>query len=311
MGGSVFRRSLGFRCLAAAVLVWAAALACSTESARASQLVDRDATSVRLEVNDKGEALLTYRAAGQLKHVLAWGAMNAIAPTRSRRQTVFQLDYSGGYGKYRRDYWKTFQNTCRPYHGPPIAWLVVACTASDGTYWALQSWQRDLPDLGVQPTQVQAAWELRLSHWSGPTAQLEIHTDWAYRKYDHLFGELTYDNAPQYGFRSTSGGQPLDTFGRNIYLDTFDSAYGPGWKRENSFLTHTGTGTFCYGFFPHQNGSQRPAGNGVKYRATVIGPGVTPDVMWEGAAPGPYDAQLDAQANQLIKAMNDPLCKAN
>ena len=281
------------------------------QTAAASQLVDRNARNVRLEVNDQGEALITYRAGGQLKHVLAWGALNAVAPTRARRQTAFKLDYSGGYGKYRRDYWKTFANTCGPYTGPALTWVVVACTASDGTSWALQSWQRALPDLGVAPTGAQGAWELRLSHWSGPLAQLDIHTDWAYRRYDHLFGVLLYADQPQYGFRSTGDGQPLDTFGRNIYLDTYNSAYGPGWKRENSFLTHTTTGAFCYGFFPHQNGSQRPAGNGSKYRATVIGPGVTPDVSWQGAAPGPYNRELDAQANDLIRGMNDRLCKAN
>ena len=33
---------------------------------------------------------------------------------------------------------------------------------------------------------------------------------------------------PVFGFRSTPAGVPLDTFGRNIYVDTFDSAYGAG-----------------------------------------------------------------------------------
>ena len=41
-----------------------------------------------------------------------------------------------------------------------------------------------------------------------------------------------------YGFSSTPRGNPLDSYGRNIYVDTFDSAYGKGWHRENSFLTH-------------------------------------------------------------------------
>lgn len=29
----------------------------------------------------------------------------------------------------------------------------------------------------------------------------------------------------------------------------------------------------------------------------MIGPGVTPDVMWQGGAPAPYDPSADAQAN--------------
>jgi hypothetical protein len=43
----------------------------------------------------------------------------------------------------------------------------------------------------------------------------------------------------------------------------------------------------------------------------MIGPGVTPDVMWEGPAPGAYDKELDTQANELIRSLNDPLCKPN
>jgi hypothetical protein len=103
---------------------------------------------------------------------------------------------------------------------------------------------------------------------------------------------------------------PLDTFGRNVYVDTLDSAYGSGWRRENSFLTHTGSGAFCYGFFPH---GAFPAGTGSRYRATVIGPGVTPDVLWEAASPGPYDATRDAQSNEGQRRMFGPAspCKPN
>jgi hypothetical protein len=174
----------------------------------------------------------------------------------------------------------------------------------------LQAWQRALPDYGVSPTSEQSAWELHLSHWTGPTAVLTIREDWSYHRFDHLFGSLTYDGVGVYGFRSTPGGSPLDTFGRNIYVDTFGSAYGAGWKRENSFLTHKPNGTFCYGFYPH---GSHPSGKGAKYRATVIGPGVTPDVMWQGTAPGPYNRALDLTANaaQRTPAFDDPACKVN
>jgi hypothetical protein len=276
-------------------------------AAGASQLIDRNATEIHLATNRNGEALITYRAGGQLKHVLAWGALNAIAPTQSRPQVAFRLDYSGGYGKYRRDYWQTFNNVCQPYDGPALAWPITACRSTDGSYWALQAWQRGLPDYGRRPSPAQAVWELRLSHWIGVLPLLVIQTDWAYRRYDHLFGTLTYGGAPQFGFRSTASGEPLDTFGRNVYVDTFDSAYGHGWRRENSFLTHTHTGAFCYGFFAHSG----RLGAGRAYRATVIGPGVTPDVMWQGAAPGTYDAAADAQANDELRSLNDPACKAN
>jgi hypothetical protein len=285
-----------------------AGLAACASSASASVLIDRNANHVTLAVNAKGEALIGYTAAGQRKHVLAWGAVNAIAPTQARPQVSFRLDYAGGWGKYHSDYWKTFKNGCTAYTGPPLAWKVAACTAPDGSFWALQAWQRGLPNYGVAPTGTQGAWELRLSHWTGPLPVLQIQTDWAWHQWDHLFGTFSYDNSPVYGFRATSSGVPLDTFGRNIYVDTYDSAYGPGWKRENSFLTHTRTGVFCYSFNPH---GSHPAGKGTKYRATVEGPGVTPDVMWQGASAGPYDKTLDEQLNAQINQLGDRKCRGN
>jgi len=290
------------------LLAVAATAAVAAQAAGASQLIDRNAHDVSLAVNTKGEALITYTDGGRVRHVLAWGAVNAIAPTRSRAQVAFKLDYAGGWGKYHTDYWKTFHDACRPYGGPALAWFVAGCTAPDGSFWALQAWQRELPDYGLAPTAAQAAWELRLSHWTGALPVLDISVGWAYRKFDKLFGAFTYDGQPIYGFRATPSGSPLDTFGRNIYVDTYDSAYGSGWKRDNSFLTHTGHGSFCYGFYPH---GPHPAGNGTRYRATAEGPGVTPDVMWQGNAPGPYDPQLQAQSNQALAALDDPLCRPN
>ena len=262
---------------------------------RASDLIDRNASNVKLDVNTKGEALLTYKVGGKIRRVLAWGAVDALPPTQSREQVRFRLDYSGGSGQYRRTYWEGFRNTCGAYRGPALGWLVKACTAPDGSHWALQSWQRALPNYGLDATPTQAVWELRLSHWRGEPANLEVKLDWAYRRFDHLYGRLTYRGTAVHGFRSTSTGVPLDTFGRNLYVDTFDSAYGEGWRRENSFLAQRDAGTFCYGFFAH---GARPSGKGERYRATVIGPGVTPDPLWESDAQGPYDRALDQTANE-------------
>jgi hypothetical protein len=289
-------------------IVLVAMLAVATPaSAKASQLIDRNAAHVRLQVNTAGQALLTYKARGVTRHVLAWNALNAIPSSAGLNQLAFRLDYSGGWGTYRKPAWKTFPNACHPYAGPPLAWFVTGCTATDGSLWALQTWRRALPNYGLQPSAQQAVWELRLSHWKGPLPVLTVHLDWAYRRYDHLFGVLTYLGAPVYGFRSTATGNPLDRFGRNIYVDTYDSLYGSGWRRENSFLAHFGTGTFCYGFYAH---GELPIGKGTQYRATAIGPGVTPDVMWQSAALGPYDATLDRQLAEVQRATvgGDPLC---
>lgn len=296
-----------FRRLASVALV-ALAAAFLAAPASASELIDRNAKNVKLAVNSKGEALLTYRSSGKLKRVLVWGAINAIAPTTTRPQVKFKLDYSGGWGKYRRNVWQTFANRCRAYDGPELQWFVTGCKAPDGSYWAVQAWQRMLPNYGLEPAAAQAVWELRLSHWRGPLAVLEVNTNWAYRRFDHIYGRYTYRGKPVHGFKSTASGNPLDTFGRNLYVDTFNSAYGPGWKRENSFLMHKGSGAFCYGFFKH---GSRPSGMGERYRATIIGPGVTPDVYWEGVSPGAYNRELDVIANEEIKQLGSSLCKPN
>jgi hypothetical protein len=277
-------------------------------AASASELIDRNASRITLAVAQDGKALITYRAQGKLHRVLAWGALNAIAPTRSRPQVKLKLDYSGGWGTFRRPVWKTFKNVCQPYDGPALKWFVAGCLAPDGSYWALQRWQRMLPNYGLAPTPQQAVWELRLSHWTGDLPVLEVSTNWAYRRFDHIFGRFGYLGSPVFGFRATSTGVPLDTFGRNLYVDTFNSAYGKGWKRENSFLMHTGSGAFCYGFFKHGN---RPAGKGERYRATIIGPGLTPDIFWESAGPGSYSRELDAVANDAIRELGSGTCKPN
>ena len=293
---------------ASLVVMVVAVLAAAASNASASQLVDRNATAIKLEVNSKGEALISYKAQGKQKHVLAWGALNAIAPTKARPQLAFKLDYAGGWGKYHSDYWKTFKNSCGAYDGPKLAWFVTGCTAPDGSNWALQAWQRMLPNYGVKATATQSVWELRLSHWTGDLPVLTISTDWAWHQWDHLYGTFTYKGQPVFGYKATPGGNPLDTFGRNIYVDTFDSAYGTGWMRENSFLTHTNTGAFCYSVNPH---GAHPAGKGTEYRATVEGPGVTPDVMWQGASPGAYDKAADTAANAAIAQLGDRQCRAN
>jgi hypothetical protein len=300
---------LHFRLL---VITLAAASLALPATAFGSELIDRNASNIQLKVSRNGQqALLLYRARGRQQHVLAWGAKNAIAPTTARKQVKFKLDYSGGWGTYRKDVWKTFKNHCQKYDGPTIQWVKFACKAPDGSYWAVQKWQRQLPNFGLGGRHMHRVWELRLSHWSGDLPEFVVKLNWTRwglsRVYDHLFGYLRYRGKPVHGFRSTPAGVPLDTFGRNIYVDTFNSKYGKGWKRENSFLTHKGTGAFCYGFYPH---GKHPVGKGERYRATVIGPGVTPDLFWQSDAPGPFDAAIDEVANSEIEALNDPLCKS-
>jgi hypothetical protein len=287
--------------------------------ASASQLIARNASGVKLEVNSKGMAMVTYSVRGKVTHLLAWGAINARPrPTSSKiHQIKFTLDYSGGWGPFRKLVWKHFQNACQPYDGPEVAWLVTACKAPNGSYWALQSWQTALPDLGFAPWLArQSTWWLHLSHWSGPLAKLAVYNDWVYSgRAEELFGQYTYNGVGIRGFDTTRYGAPTDGFGRLLYLDTHNSVYGPGWLRENSFVSHGPPGMFCYGFwghnptiggYAHPKGTpsrKRGPGTGDQYRITVEGPGVTPDVMWQGAGLHPYnrsnpsDVELERQMN--------------
>ena len=311
-GGAEFRRSCRTvgRGLRLRIVVRALAfLAVAAPPASASQLIARNAKDVRLEVNAHGTALLTYRSKGEVHHVLAWGAVNAAPSESGRRQVAFQLDYSGGWGSQHRPVWKTFANSCTPVD-VPLAWLVAACRASDGSYWALQSWQRTLHIYGDEDGAARAPrWELRLSHWTGALPKLDVRFGWTYRRFHQIYGRLTYRGLPVYGFSHKPTGEPLDDYGRNIYLDTFDSAYGAGWRRENGFLTHNPTGGFCYGFYPH---GSYPSGRGTRYRATVMGPGVTPDVFWQGRPPrATTTAQFDLAADTDLLGLlaGDPVCR--
>jgi hypothetical protein len=263
--------------------------------ASASDLLELNATHVQLAVRG-GTALVTYQARGATRHVLAWGAINALTPDSGKQQVRFSHDYSGGLKTQHRAVWVSFVDECRRYDGPRLPYFVAGCKAPDGSYWALQRWQRNLPHRGWRPwTDWQRASELRLSHWSGPLAQIDLYADWAFGGEAHgIFGRLAYAGRPVHGFHTASGGAPTDSYGRSLYIDTHDSAYGPGWERETSVVFRNPTGSFCYSFWPTHDvslpgRSARPVGHGDRYRISVVGPGVTPDVVAETADPGTWD----------------------
>ena len=256
----VRRRVLVFLCAFGCILGLAG-------PASASQLIARNAANPKLEVNRHGTAMITYRAGGRVTHLLASGAVNArFRPaTKGMPQVEFKLDYSGGW-KHHKLIWKHFKNTCQPYDGPELAWFVAACKAQNGSYWALQAWQVALPNLGFAPwLRTQKQWWLKLSHWTGPLAVLDVYQDWVYSKrFKEIFGQLTYKGVGVRGYGTTRYGNPTDGYGRLVYLDTRNSKYGPGWKRENSFVASGPPGLFCYGFYKHDpliNGYAHPRGH--------------------------------------------------
>jgi hypothetical protein len=313
------------RSLLLVVALVAVALAVSG-SASAAQMIARNATGVSIAANAKGEAMFTFRVGGKQRRVLVWGAINARPPAPGTKQVEFKVDYSGGWRTRKTT---AFAGTCTRYDGPALPNLVAACKAPDGSYWAAQSWQRPLPNLGFTPwtSELRQYW-LEVSHWTGDIAELELGSNWVYGgRFESLFGRYTYQGKPVYGFGTTRFGAPMDGFGRLIYVDTLKSVYGPGWKRENSFVPHNPTGAFCYGFYtfdPTKGGYRHPPGwtarrgpgTGEQYRITAGGPGVTPnvEVVVDGLHPfdasNPEDVQHQAEQSAILASYGDKLCRA-
>jgi hypothetical protein len=303
-----------------ALVVVAAALALAPAAFASQPLGDLDVTGLTLAVNDAGKALLTYRREdGGLRHVLVWGAIDARAPSRTVPQVAFHFDYSGGLASLGRQAAPTFVDRCGPYDGPPLVFLVAACKAPDGTYWAVQAWQRLLPMRGFQPwLPEQGKLEFHVSHWSGPLAVLDVSQNWTYGgSWQGLFGRLTYRGAPVYGFKTPSATKRGDGYARYVYIDAHDSVYGPGWRHDAGKVLHLGDGAFCYSFVPqvpppgYPDRSPRGPAIGDAHRVTVMGPGVTPDVQWVGPPLGAYDPARDATFNALFDELvgpNDKVC---
>jgi hypothetical protein len=280
-------------------------------------LADKNVRNPTLKVNKQGYALIQYaRESGARRNVLVWNALNAVANSDvGRAQVRFRIDYSGGWRTFRKArYWRAFRNTCRPYDGPDLVGFVAGCKARDGSYWALQSWVRLEAMRGFAPfTKAHTAVELHLSHWTGALPKLEVWPNWTYGgRLQGFFGRLSYHGEAVYGARSPSP-TVTDLFARNVYIDTFNSIYGRGWKRDTAINTHKENGGFCYSFvaqsppggYPGTRGgypSNEPRGPGLgeRHRITVMGPGVTPVLRWEGARLGVYDPAEDRVINRLF-----------
>ena len=203
----------------ASVLALGGATLALSGTASASQAIGTNATDVKLVADGSGRALVTFTSGGSTHRLLASGAVDARPPTRSSPQVEFKIDNRGG----------TVHNSCTPVK-LPLAWFVAGCRAADGSYWALQSWQRLLPNGGAEPSPAQAARELRLSHWTdASSAALAVRLGWSYQRVPQLYGLYSYGGDPVFGYRVRSG-VPLDGYGRNIYVDAFSSDIGKGWK---------------------------------------------------------------------------------
>lgn len=278
----------------------------AVSTAHASELVDRNSTKNRLQVNKSGVALVTYRARGTSHHVLYWGAKNA---NRNRPSTLqFKRDRSGGWKSGIAD-WKNFNNVCTSYKGPQLPYVVAACTAPDGSHWVLQKWARLTPNYGGNPTTYRLR-ELRLSHFSGAPAVLTVTPNWSWGgQYMHIVAQLKYRGQPWYAVNFKSNGEVTDKIGRNVTIEAYDSDMGSGWRRVNAVLTHRPSGQMCFGFTPKvmENGQYSESGYSSvnAYRLTVPGPGVTPDIqlVFDGVRIEDYDPVADDVVDDFIRSL--------
>lgn len=246
---------------------------------------------------------------GKRVNVLIWGAKNAIPFSTTQKQERFKFDYTGGWKKYHNaKMWKNMKNVCKPDRELKrrLPMVVKVCKMPNGDYWSLQKWQRLAPNMGKRPVGLQKLEELYASHFTKEFIPvLWFKASWSKwgktgQNFDKVYGTYSCNGWPVGGAESTSVGVPQDDFGRNIYFDIVNKEWKKsgaytkpgGWHTWNSFLAHRKSGVFCAGVFPTMKGypSRPGCDKSTKFRATALGPGVTPIVRWEGPPPGFYQA---------------------
>jgi len=275
----------------------------------ASQMVARNAIKPTMKVGKIGStqiAVISYKVKKGKKvsqvNAMVWGAVDFRPYSKTKKQAAFKVNNAGGFkspwgsGSYAK-----VKNQC--VHNAAIQaalpLCIYACTMPDGSHWAMQVWQRGLPNMGVKPTKaVQTSFELHASHWTTKkTPVLWMKVGWQnYSQiYDHMYGTFSAGGVPVYGASSTAVGNPLDTYGRNIYVDLQNAAWTAkgahtqpgGWIRWNGFLAHRPKGNFCASVFPKLFGVKFPDFQvSTGFRAFAMGPGVTPIAGWVGPPPG-------------------------
>lgn len=157
----------------------------------------------------------------------------------------------------------------RPTGSVTLPWQVAVRQTPDGSFYALQSWRR----LATGPM------ELRFSRWKGAPTTLTLRTVCCKWGHENVEGAATFHGKGIFGFHSTSAGNPLDPYGRNVYLDSFHAGR---WNRMMGILTHAPVGSFSLWI--------RPEWLGTQYRGTIDGPN------W-GWTLGP-DAEATAASSQ-------------
>jgi hypothetical protein len=231
---------------ALAVCAGAMASAGAGPAAHASVEVAAGALGATLAVDAAGDAVVSWTDGGDGRHTLL------VARDGSLRYggVMAGADVSRSTGAVR------------------LPWQVAVRETPDGSFYALQAWQR-LDD---------GPMELRFSRWRGEPTTLSLHVVCCKWGSVNLEGSASFHGRPIYGYRSTPQGSPLDPYGRNVYLDTLQSGR---WQRMMGILTHRPTGFFTLWIRSNWVGSA--------YRGTIPGPNLgwtlAPDALAETMSP--------------------------
>ena len=226
------------------------------------------------------------------RQLLAWGAVNARAPSPAVPQVAFQLQLR------RLDRAERLPGL----RGPAAPWKVAACTAPDGTHWALQAWQRMLPNYGA-PTPDRAAWELAALALVGPAARS--------RDLDGLVvpalpPPLRPAHVPAAAACSASA-RPASACRSNVRPERLRRHVQLHVRRRLEAREQLPDARADRGLLlrlpparPAPVGAEEVPRDGDR-------PGVTPDVMWAGPAPGATTPRADAEANVAQRTVLGPI----
>ena len=119
-------------------------------TASASEIIDRNANDVSLKVAQNGQALVSYNARGKRWNVLAWGAVNAIAADAGPQAGRVQARLLGRLRHLQARRLEDLQERLpRRTTAPSCSGSWPAARRPTARYWALQSWQRMLPNYGL------------------------------------------------------------------------------------------------------------------------------------------------------------------
>ena len=234
---------------------------------------DANVGNPTLKVSAKGIALVEYTTmAGLKRRVLVLGAIDGLA--HQTDPTVHAVELPDGLlGRLEEPGESALlarsEHPVRALRRPGAAVLRCRLQGARRHVLGAAGVAAKPADAGLRSwTERQRGVELHVSHWSGELPEFQLFRHWTYgAAHQGIFGRLLYRGAPVFGTRTPSA-SVRDEWSRNVYIDTFNSDFGPGWRHDMAIATHVCNGGFCDPFVPqrparlpeHEAERQRPRG---------------------------------------------------